>query len=388
MVTGNGGFQIGNNLFAYGSYGNDNAYLGFAGNGTSTGFSNTASGYNALFSNTTGSFNTASGSYALDPNTTGSGNTASGWGSGVTTDGSNITGSNNTFLGFNTALYTGNLTNATAIGADAEAAASNAMVLGSINGVNDCGSPYCSDTLVGIGITAPTARLHIGNSGGTNFKSYLRIEGPANQGSGIPAFSVGGYGDFGIDASGTANGRFYVREDGAVTVGTDTPWPGYRLTIGQTTGGAIADTWAAYSSRRWKTNIHPLNDALGKIERLRGVSYDLKASGKHEIGVIAEEVGEVVPEVVSYEANGKDAQGVDYGRLTALLIEAVKQQQQQVAAQQRLASEQQQEIRALHRQIAAEQKQISALKQRATTLESMMTKLQQERRRVELASAK
>jgi hypothetical protein len=65
-------------------------------------------------------------------------------------------------------------------------------------------------------------------------------------------------------------------------------------------------------------------------EVLQGVSYDLKDSGKHEIGVIAEEVGAVVPEVVSYEENGKDARGVDYSRLTALLIEAVKQQQREI----------------------------------------------------------
>ena len=50
--------------------------------------------------------------------------------------------------------------------------------------------------------------------------------------------------------------------------------------------------------------------------------------------MIAEEVGQVVPEVVSYEKNGRDAQGVDYSRLTALLIEAVKQQQQQIQKQQ------------------------------------------------------
>jgi len=65
-----------------------------------------------------------------------------------------------------------------------------------------------------------------------------------------------------------------------------------------------------------------LHAALAKVEQLRGVSYELRDSGKHEIGVIAEEVGKVVPEVVSYEKNGADAQGVDYGRLTALLIEA------------------------------------------------------------------
>lgn len=103
--------------------------------------------------------------------------------------------------------------------------------------------------------------------------------------------------------------------------------------IGLGAGAAIADGWNVYSSRRWKTNIHELPDALSKVQRLRGVSYDLKDSGKHEIGVIAEEVGEVVLEVVSYEPNGKDARGVDYSRLTALLIEAVKQQQKQIAAQ-------------------------------------------------------
>jgi Chaperone of endosialidase len=39
-----------------------------------------------------------------------------------------------------------------------------------------------------------------------------------------------------------------------------------------------------------------LQDAPSKVERLRGVSYDLKDSGKREIGLIAEEVGQVVPE--------------------------------------------------------------------------------------------
>jgi hypothetical protein len=46
--------------------------------------------------------------------------------------------------------------------------------------------------------------------------------------------------------------------------------------------------------------------------------------------VIAEEVGAVVPELVSYEANGKDARSVDCARLTALLIEATKEQQREI----------------------------------------------------------
>jgi hypothetical protein len=68
---------------------------------------------------------------------------------------------------------------------------------------------------------------------------------------------------------------------------------------------------------------------------LRGVSFDWKASKKHDIGMIAEEVGEVVPEVVSYEEDGINAQALDYARLTALLVEAIKEQQKAVKEQQK-----------------------------------------------------
>jgi hypothetical protein len=70
--------------------------------------------------------------------------------------------------------------------------------------------------------------------------------------------------------------------------------------------------------------------------------------------VIAEEVGAVVPEVVTYEKNGKDAAGVDYGRLTALLIEATKEQQ-------KLIQQQQEQIRLQQEQIKTQQAQITRL---------------------------
>jgi Chaperone of endosialidase len=90
-----------------------------------------------------------------------------------------------------------------------------------------------------------------------------------------------------------------------VLVGIDVPSPTNILTVLQGGGNAIADGWSTYSSRRWKTNIHPLENALSKVEQLRGVSYDLKNSGKHEIGVIAEEVGQVVPEVSAMKRTAK-----------------------------------------------------------------------------------
>lgn len=114
-------------------------------------------------------------------------------------------------------------------------------------------------------------------------------------------------------------------------VGIGTTSPGNILTIQQTSStDPIADAWTTYSSRRWKENIKPLEGALDKVMQLQGVSYDLKADGKHDIGLIAEEVGEVIPEVVVYEENGIDAQSVDYARLVSVLIEAVKEQQKQI----------------------------------------------------------
>jgi len=70
VVTGSS-YQIGSSLFAFGSYANYNAFLGFAGNSTMTGAADTATGNAALPSNTTGSWNVAVGVLALTSNTTG-----------------------------------------------------------------------------------------------------------------------------------------------------------------------------------------------------------------------------------------------------------------------------------------------------------------------------
>ncbi|MBI2501997.1 MAG: tail fiber domain-containing protein [Candidatus Latescibacteria bacterium] len=116
-------------------------------------------------------------------------------------------------------------------------------------------------------------------------------------------------------------------------MGIGTTSPANLLTIQQTSAtDPIADAWTVYSSRRWKTNIQTLKNPIGKVQRLRGVSYQWKADGKQDVGLIAEEVGQVIPEVVAYEENGKDAKSVDYARLVAVLIEAVKEQQKEIEA--------------------------------------------------------
>jgi hypothetical protein len=72
---------------------------------------------------------------------------------------------------------------------------------------------------------------------------------------------------------------------------------------------------------------------LQKVEGLQGVSYQRKTDGTHEIGLVAEDVNRVVPEVVSRDPDTHEVQGVDYSRLAALLIEAVKAQQAELQSQ-------------------------------------------------------
>jgi hypothetical protein len=114
---------------------------------------------------------------------------------------------------------------------------------------------------------------------------------------------------------------------GRVGIGTSRPKATLDIAAGRTT---LADAWTTRSSRRFKTNIHPLEGALEKVEQLQGVSYQRKTDGKRESGVVAEDVGQVVPEVVSRDPKTHEVQGVDYSRMAALLIEAVKSQQAEI----------------------------------------------------------
>lgn len=118
-----------------------------------------------------------------------------------------------------------------------------------------------------------------------------------------------------------------VPKHGFVGIGTTSPSNTLEVVAGGTT---LADSWTVRSSRRFKTNIRPLVGALEKIEQLQAVSYTRKSDGRQEIGVVAEDVDRVLPEVVSRDPETNEVQGVDYARLSALLIEAVKSQQAEI----------------------------------------------------------
>jgi hypothetical protein len=104
-----------------------------------------------------------------------------------------------------------------------------------------------------------------------------------------------------------------------------------------TFGGAIwaAGNVTAYSDAKLKENVETVTSALDKTLALRGVYYTLirDETKTRKMGVIAQEVQKVVPEVVMLHQDKEDTEGtlsVDYGNITALLIEAIKEQQKQI----------------------------------------------------------
>ena len=135
-----------------------------------------------------------------------------------------------------------------------------------------------------------------------------------------------------------------TEEDGAVIIecmvaGTLTEvvqfWDGTNglvLPNNSTYGTAKAHSFVTYSDETLKKNIQPIANPMDKLMLLQGVTYDWKEDGTNDIGFIAQDVEKVIPEVV-YSAEGKEGSyGLDYASLTALLTEAIKQQQAEIDA--------------------------------------------------------
>lgn len=96
---------------------------------------------------------------------------------------------------------------------------------------------------------------------------------------------------------------------------------------------ATADVVAYYSSdKRLKNNLKPISNSLEKLQKLTGYEFDWNDKQDtyegHDVGVVAQEVEEVLPEVVATRDSGYKA--VKYEKMIPLLIEAIKEQQQQI----------------------------------------------------------
>ncbi|MGH7244750.1 MAG: tail fiber domain-containing protein [Phycisphaerales bacterium] len=130
----------------------------------------------------------------------------------------------------------------------------------------------------------------------------------------------------GASGSATTSGTVMtIQSNGNVGIGTSTP--AQRLTVN---GNVLANNIGVPSSIRFKDHVVPLKDALESLMKLEGVRFDWKPEYAKErgfvsdIGFVAEDVEKVFPEIVLKDADG-NVIGMDYSRVTAVAVEAIKQ---------------------------------------------------------------
>ena len=188
-----------------------------------------------------------------------------------------------------------------------------------------------TDSKVGIGRAEPTSLLHMY---GANAKLIIQAAGTD------PAY-LQFLPDNGLDAA-----------EWLITANKDSP---YNLNFGRTnsntstmvlqgTNGRVGVNTEAPSTtfhvngtitessfRAMKTNISNMKNMLPAVLQMQGVKFDFKEKdkGKDNYGFIAEDVDKILPNLVSHDAEGK-AQGIQYTKMTAVLLEAIKEQQVQI----------------------------------------------------------
>ncbi|MCU0433666.1 MAG: tail fiber domain-containing protein [Bacteroidia bacterium] len=159
-----------------------------------------------------------------------------------------------------------------------------------------------------------------------------------------------------------ANGRVGINTVAPVNAGTFNVAPNNGPTVFDfyldVNGGVRGQGFFAFSDQRFKSNIQTIENPMDRIMKMRGTSYTFRGPGTPEgsqgvqqIGFIAQELEQVVPEAV---AKGDDGiYSVNYGAITPLLVEGMKVQQAQIVTQEQKITEQQSQIDALKAEIAA-----------------------------------
>ncbi len=116
--------------------------------------------------------------------------------------------------------------------------------------------------------------------------------------------------------------------------------PGVALCRGTTPASRNQIVDCSVSSRRYKTNITPFLSGLSLIAQLRPIRFEWKDGGLKDVGYGAEEVAAVEPLLATYNEKG-EVEGVKYDRISTVLVNAVKEQQAQIEAQQLQIKQQQ-----------------------------------------------
>jgi hypothetical protein len=305
-----------------------------------TGASNNAFGYSALFSNTSGANNVAIGDNALQANTTASNNTAVGYQAGYT----NATGASQTFIGY----LAGRTSNPSSGGQNI--GVGNAALYSLTTGTSNTAIGPTSGYDITTGSKNTIIGGYSGNQGGLDIRTasnYIVL----SDGDGNPRGVFDSSGNFLVgktDSTNSTSGVQIYNSSGS-TVG--------RINCIKTASGAAsalanyysgtyvggidysntATSLVASSDERLKENIVEAPQALNKITSIEVVSYDWKHDPTHvEYGFVAQRLNNVYPEAVIVGDNNEEIEktwGVEYGRLTPMLVKAIQELKQIVDTQ-------------------------------------------------------
>jgi hypothetical protein len=200
---------------------------------------------------------------------------------------------------------------------------------------------------VGIGTTSPgylldiAGRTRVRDGGGSAGIWFNTANGFGSGGVADIAFlgvldatRIGFYGN--DPRGGSGWGLTFDTLTGNVGIGTGSGYPGYKLQVNGSVAGV--GPYNDISDARYKTNIVEIRHALELIQQLRGVRYDwrqkefpsLNFEHRRQIGFIAQEVKAVLPEAVSVDTSG--VHSVAYSRVIPVLVEGIKEQQEQLRA--------------------------------------------------------
>jgi hypothetical protein len=136
--------------------------------------------------------------------------------------------------------------------------------------------------------------------------------------------------------NGTTRGYFYADSSNQIGLLNNAGSWGFKM---DSSGNCTATgNVTAYSDARIKENVRTVDNALEKVKSMRGVYFDRKDTGKASVGVIAQEIEEILPEVVETTDTRtkenpdalEDLKTVSYGNIVGVLIEAIKDQQKQI----------------------------------------------------------
>lgn len=186
--------------------------------------------------------------------------------------------------------------------------------------------------LVGIGITSPASTVHM-NSNATAACQLSFTNTPTGNGRAFVGIDTDGHLNLfhtsnNVIKIGTSNVEgMRINSNNYIGIGVSNPTYPLHVVNAATTSIYASGDIVGLSDISVKTDIQQITNALQKIKQISGYTFKRNDTGdnktRRQAGVIAQEVNEVLPEVISSSTDGKLS--VAYGNLTALLIEAIKE---------------------------------------------------------------